>query len=188
MKQLFRIICFSLSVLMTFSLFSCGKKGNEDVEIPEGFLLAENENTDYYFFYPANWLLDRNDAGMTSAFVSETDFSNVSITAFTASASYKSLPDYVENYYFAQFKDNFSNLEIERNQDKSLKRSTLKIDGADAIAVNYKATFSGEEYSFRAWFISFNGYIYNVLYTAKTPAFESHLEEATVIAEQLKFR
>ncbi len=188
MKNLFRIFSFLLSAIMLFSLFSCGKTGESEVEIPSGFLLAENENTDYYFFYPADWLLDRNDAGLTSAFVSETDFSNVSITAFTASASYQSLADYVENYYFTQFEDNFNNLEIERNQDKSLKKSSMKIDGCDAIAVNYKAVFSGEEYSFRAWFISYNGYIYNVLYTAKTEVFESHLEEATVTAEQLKFR
>ena len=188
MKRLYRISLFCLAMLMIFSLASCGKENDSEVEAPSGFLMAENENTDYYFFYPSDWLLDRNDAGMTSAFVSETDFSNVSVTAFTASASYTSLLDYVEKHYFAQFKDNFNQLEIERNQDQSIKRSSMKIDGADVIAVNYTAVFSGEEYSFRAWFISYNGYIYNVLYTAKTQVFNNHLEEATVIAEQLKFR
>ncbi len=189
MKKSVRIVCFLLSLLMLLPLCACGKKDEGDgVEIPSGFSLAGNENTDYYFFYPSNWTLDRNDAGMTSAFVSETDFSNVSITAFTASAQYPTLLDYAEKYYFVKFQDNFNNLETERNQDQSLKRSTLKIDGCDALAVNFSATFSGESYSFRAWFISFNGYIYTMLYTAKTEAFETHLEEAEAMAKALKFR
>lgn len=189
MKKTVRVMCFVLSFLMLFSLCSCGKKSSEDeVEIPSGFSLAGNENTDYYFFYPSTWTLDRNDAGMTSAFVSETDFSNVSITAFTASAQYPSLLDYVEKYYFVKFQDNFNNLEMERNQDQSLKRTTTKIDGCDALAVNFKATFSGESYSFRSWFVSYNGYIYTILYTAKTEVFDSHLDEAEAMAIALKFR
>lgn len=189
MKTSVRVLCMILSVLMLLPLCACGKKdGGEEVEIPSGFALAENKNTDYYFFYPADWTLDRNDAGMTSAFASETDFSNVSITAFTASAQYPTLLDYVEKYYFVKFEDNFNNLEIERNQDQSLKRSAMKIDGCDALAVNFKATFSEESYSFRAWFVSFNGYIYTILYTAKTDAFEGHLEVAEAMAKALKFR
>ena len=189
MKKSTRVLCLLLSLLMLLPLCACGKKGEGDeVEIPDGFALAENKNTDYYFFYPANWTLDRNDAGMTSAFVSESDYSNISITAFTASAEYPTLLSYAENYYFVKFQDNFNNLEVEKNQDKSLKKSTLKIDGCDALAVNFSATFSQESYSFRAWFISYNGYIYTVLYTAKTEVFDSHLEEAEAVAKALKFK
>ncbi len=187
MKTKFRITAFFLSLLMLLSFSACTKEESE-IEIPSGFLLAENENTDYYFFYPSNWLLDRNDAGMTSAFVSETDFSNVSITPFTADAKYPTLLDYVEKFYFQQFEDNFANLEVEKNQDGSIKRSALKIDGSEALCVNYSADFAGENYSFRAWLISKGGYIYTVLYTAKTAVFESHLQEATAIAENLLFR
>ena len=183
-----RIGILLLALLTVLSASACGKKSKNGVEIPTGFALAENENTDYYFFYPENWVLDRNDAGMTSCYVSEADFSNISVTAFTASAEYPTLQDYAENYYFKQFQDNFNNLEIERNQDQSIKKSTLKIDGCDAIAVGYRTAFSGEEYSFRIWFVSYNGYIYHILYTAKTALFDSHLEEASAVAEQLRFR
>lgn len=187
MKNTFRIASLLLAILMLFSFASC-KKEESEVEVPSGFLLAENENTDYYFFYPSNWLLDRNDAGMTSAFVSENDFSNVSITAFTASAEYPTLLDYAENFYFAQFEDNFANLQVEKNQDGSIKRTTLKIDGCDALCLNYSADFAGENYSFRTWLISRGGYIYTMLYTAKTAAFESHAQEADAMAENLLFR
>ena len=189
MKFTKRFSCLVLALVMLTALCACGaQESPEGVEIPSGFVMAENEKTDYYFFYPSTWLLDRNDAGMTSAYVSENDFSNVSVTTFTASAEYPTLLDYAEKYYFAQFKDNFNNLTVEKNQDGSLKRSTLKIDSCDALAVNYFATFSGEAYSFRVWFVSRGGYIYTVLYTAKEALFEAHLDEATAIAENIKFR
>lgn len=188
MKRLKKMLCVLLALLMLVAMCACSESGSDEVEAPSGFLTAENDKTDYYFFYPAEWILDRNDAGMTSVYVSDKDFTNVSITTFTASAEYPSLVDYVEKYYFKQFEGNFNNLEIEKNQDGSLKRSVLKIDSFDAIAVNYTATFSGEDYSFRAWFVSKGGYIYSILYTAKADLFEAHFDEATAIAENIKFR
>jgi len=190
MKNLTRTISLLLALVMMTSLCACSQKETTEdgVEIPSGFLLAENKNTDYYFFYPSDWTVDRNDAGMTSAHVSDDDFSNVSVTSFTASTEYQSLSDYIEKYYFKQFEDNFKNLKVEKNQDGSIKRSVLKIDSCETIAVSYTAEFAGEEYSFRAWFISKGLYLYTILYTAKTQAYETHLEVATAIAENLKFR
>ncbi len=189
MKNLKKIISFALTAMLLISLCACAQQPSETgVEVPKGFTLAENEKTDYYFVFPSTWILDRNDAGMTSVFVSDNDFSNVSITPFTASAEYSSLADYAEHYYFKQFEDNFNNLEVEKNQDGSLKKTTMTIDDSEAIAISYTADFAGEAYAFRAWFISHNGYIYNVLYTAKEAYFDSHLSEAEAIAEHIQFR
>ena len=185
MKQTLRLLTTLLALILMFSLVSCSQ---ESPEAPEGFLLAENEGADYYFYYPETWLLDRTDAGMTSAFVSETDFSNVSVTAFTVSGQYTSLEQYAREYYLKQFSDNFNNLEPEYNQDGSLKRNNLKIDDRDAVTFQYKATFAGEEYSFRAWLISDSGYVYTVLYTAKSDVYENHLSYAELIAENIRFK
>lgn len=177
--------------MMMALLCSCAaEKSGEEVKIPEGFLLAENEKTDYYFFYPSTWLLDRNDAGMTSAYVSENDFSNVSITAFTASNEYSDLMNYAKDYYFPHLSGDLKNLKMDLEQDgESIKRTDLVIDTCPALAMNYSASFYNDEtYNFRVWFISRNGYIYTVLYTAKADLFEAHLDEAAAIAESLKFR
>ena len=186
MKKITRILSVVLLLAMLFSLCACAE---ENTEVPQGFLQAENEGADYYFYYPSDWILDRHDAGMTSAYVSERDFSNVSVTAFTnAGISYPSLVEYAEEYYLAQFESNFNQLSVERNQDQSLKRENLTVDGKEAIAIKYSADFGGEGYTFRAWLISHNGYIYTVLYTAKDGLYESHLEEASAIATNLRFR
>lgn len=185
MKLSLRFLSVLLALIMLFSLISCAQ---EETDAPEGFLLAQNEGADYYFYYPNHWLLDRCDAGMTSAFVSENDFSNVSVTAFTASLQYPSLENYVEEFYLKQFSDNFNQLEVDRNQDGSLKRNVLKIDGCDAISFTYSAVFGGESYTFRAWLISYNGYIYTVLYTAKAELYENHLPYAEQIAQNIRFK
>ncbi len=185
MKHIKKLACLLLAVLSLVLLCACSKP---DPNIPEGFLLAENPGADYYFYYPETWLLDRADAGMTSAYVSEMDFSNVSVTAFTASNEYRTLPEYAQEFYLKQFTDNFQNLEVERNQDGTLKRSVLKIDECEAIAFQYSAVFGGEDYSFRTWLISYNGYIYTVLYTAKADRFEANLALAEQIAMNIRFK
>lgn len=185
MKLKKTVIFLVLALFVAASLISCVP---EETETPKGFLLANNPGADYNFYYPETWLLDRHDGGMTSAFVSENDFSSVSVTTFTASMEYPDLLSYAENYYLKQFGDNFQNLQVEKNQDGSLKKDVLKIDSCDALSFRYSSDFAGENYSFRTWLISRNGYIYTVLYTAKTDLFDAHLEEAAAIAENIRFR
>jgi hypothetical protein len=188
MKTKIRFFSFVLVLVTLCSLVSCAQR---DPNIPDGFLLAENEGADYYFYYPENWLLDRADAGMTSVYVSEVDYSNVSVTAVTAEQegkTYTGLPEYAEEYYLKQCEGNFRDLKVERNADKSLKRSVLKIDDCEAIAFSYSAVFDGETYRFRAWLISCNGYIYTVLYTAKEDRYEENYDFAEAIATSIQFK
>lgn len=190
MRSIKKMICLVLALTMTVCLCSCASQDSEDVKIPSGFLLAENEKTDYYFFYPSTWLLDRNDAGLTSAYVSENDFSNVSISSFTASNEYPDLMSYATEYYIPHLSGDLKDFKADMEQDgEHIKRTDLVIDSNPALAFNYSAAFyQGETYNFRVWFVSYNGYIYTILYTAKADLFETHLDEATAIAESLKFR
>ncbi len=178
-------LIFCLCLLLCMPLLACAQK---DESVPEGYLDAGTEGVEYRFFYPEDWLLDRHDPGMTSVYVSESDFSNVSVTAFTASAEYPTLADYAESYYFQQFADNFNNLEVAKNQDGSMKLATLKVDGCDAVRVDYTAAFAGATYQFRSWFISYNGSIYTVTYTAKEDVFSSHTDVVEGMVENLRFQ
>lgn len=182
MKKRIGICLMVLFVL--FSGVSCAKK---DESVPEGYLLAENPGADYTFFYPETWTLDRADAGMTSVYYSDTDFSNVTLTAFTASMPYSSIASYIEEYYFTKFEDNFNNLSLSYNQDGSLKLKGVKVDGLDGVSVDYKAAFSGEEYAFRSVFVYYDGVYYTLTYTAKSDLFESHLADVDGIVNNLRF-
>lgn len=180
-----RIAIIFLALCLCLSLFACAKR---DESIPQGYLDAGTEGVEYRFFYPDTWILDRHDPGMTSVYVSETDFSNVSVTAFTASPEYRTLAEYAENYYFEQFKDNFNDLTLVRNQDGSLKMRVLEVDGCDAVAVDYSAVFAGKTYVFRSFFISYNGSIYTVTYTALQGSFAAHEDAVEGMIEQMRFQ
>ncbi|MBQ3866670.1 MAG: hypothetical protein II776_07180 [Clostridia bacterium] len=183
-KTVLKGLAVLLALLLAAFLAACAKK---DETVPQGYLDAGTEGVEYRFFYPETWILDRHDAGMTSAYVSDADFSNVSITGFTASAQYPTLAAYAEEYYFAHFEDNFKNLAVEKNQDGTLKERVMTVDGCDALSVDYSASFDGETYSFRSYFISFNGSLYTVTYTARAEVFASHLELVEDMVSNLRF-
>ncbi|MBR2616331.1 MAG: hypothetical protein IKC69_06615 [Clostridia bacterium] len=179
-----KALALLLCACMLFSLAACAQR---DPDVPEGFLLYENEDADYYFYYPEGWIKNRGDAGETSVYVSETDFSSVSVNAFTFSSEYASLTDYAERFYVPELEKHFSSVKVDYNQDGSLKTSVLKIDDCDAISFSYSATL-GEEYSFRVWFISYNGYLYSVLYTAKAELYDTNFNAAEQIALNIQFK
>ncbi|MBQ4037510.1 MAG: hypothetical protein IJC84_05220 [Clostridia bacterium] len=188
MKQFCRILALLLTLPMLLAFAACSAA---ETDVPAGFILAENQGADYSFYYPETWLIDRSDAGMTSVYVSENDFTNLSVTAFTADTRYSDLPTYADQYYFKQMEGNLNEFQVERNQDGSLKRTVLKVDGLDAIAVNYSAVLGGEHFSYRIWFISYNGYIYHVQYCGKVTGerdlYQDHLDEAEAIVSNLRF-
>ena len=177
-----RILILLLALCLCAALFACDKS-----DVPQGYLDAGTKGVDYRFFYPDTWALSRSDPGMTQVYV-ESDHANVSVTVYTASPSPESLADYAENYYFKQFESNFNNLQKELNQNGSLKWSALKVDGCDAISVEYSADFAGENFRFQSVFISYNGAIYTVLYTAPRDVFDSHREAVQGMIEQMRFQ
>ena len=186
MKQILKTaLILGAALCLCVSLLSCAKR---DESVPEGYLDAGTEGVEYRFFYPEDWILDRHDPGMTSVYVSDGDFSNVSVTAFTASAEYPSLESYAESYYFQQFSDNFNNLDVAKNQDGSMKHTALEVDGCSALRVDYGAVFAGENYQFRTWFISYNGSIYTVTYTAASEVFASHADAVDAMVNVMRFQ
>lgn len=180
-------IIASLLVLtsLLFVLSSCAER---DPSIPDGFLLAECEGSEYRICYPAEWILERCDPGMTSVYVSEGDFSSVSVTAFTWSDEYVSLLDYFENYFYKQFSDNFNNLDYAKNEDGTPMRSKITLDGVEGLTFDYSATFASEQYKFHSAIILDNGYIYTITYTAKAGLFDAHIDAANEIIKTFQFK
>ena len=179
-----RILCLLVALLLLLPLISCAKR---DPNIPEGFLLAENDG-DYYFYYPETWILEENGRGLVSVRVSDSDFSNVNVATYTASNEYPTLADYIEKHFFTQFEGNFSNLTYEKNEDETPRFKILTVDGCDALSVEYAAAFAGEEYRFRSCVISMGGYLTVITYTAKTEQYSKHLDAIDMIISNFQFK
>ena len=188
----FRLLPLLLALVFLFGLAACSKEPVEH----EGYLLAENTGGDFDFYYPDTWQVERADAGFVQVHVSDTDFSNISVSALHFAGRFNDLKTYVNEYYLKEIKENLNDVKTADNEDGSLRLTPLTVDGCDAVSFDYSASFytvdSGKEtYSFRTWLISNGGTVYNVTFTANTTEkdlFSEHVQEAAKTVEYFRFR
>ncbi len=178
-KTLF-ILVFAL--VLTVSLVSCSDK-KEDDTLPDGMLMTENAAGDYSFFYPEEWIVDRND-GMVMVHVSESDASSVSVSSFAPPREgMTTLEDYLENGYVNHIKDSVANVEID---SENFTAATLS--GRDARRIEFSATVGEKDFRFlQVITLNTDGYIYIVTYTSTPDFFETHLENVEKIITEFKF-
>jgi len=75
-----RFLSLSLAALLLLALTGCGMN-NEDAWVPAGMQLASTDAVDYKLYVPSSWTVDVS-TGIVSAYVSSTDRSNITMTAF----------------------------------------------------------------------------------------------------------
>ena len=179
-------------ILALLILPACSKEKVEH----EGYVLAENTGGDFDFYYPEGWEAERADAGFVQVHVSDTDFSNVSVSAINFAGRYNDLKSYVTERYFKEIQENFKDAAGVNNEDGTLRITALQIDGYDAVYFDYSAPVftadSGvQQYAFRTYLISNGGNVYNITYTAnqtEKDLFGEHLEQVKKMVEYFRFR
>lgn len=177
MKRLFLVVL----LILAFTLVSCSK---EESTMPDGMTYSENGAVDYYFYYPEEWTLDRND-GMVSAYVSEKDHSNVSVTAFTAPQGVNSVDGYIsmgETNYFDHLKENFTDITLLSDGEETT------LGEVPARQYVFTATVAGDEYKFRQVVAYRYGYIYILTYTSTLDAFDLHTDDVNSIIKEFEFK
>lgn len=173
------LILAAVMLLITFT--SCSKT---ESDIPEGMALLDNEAVDYYFYYPKEWAADRND-GMVSAYVSEKDRSNVSVTTFAASADVTSVEGYLtmgDTTYFDHMRETFPDLEMLSDGEET------SLGGVPAKQYVFTATIAGDAYKFRQVIAYRYGYIYILTYTSTKDGFDTHTDEVNSVIQEFKFK
>ena len=170
-----------LTVTLLITLSSCAK---EETDLPEGMALLDNGALDYYFYYPEGWTADRND-GMVSAYVSEKDRSNVSVTTFAASSEVYTVDDYLtmgDTTYFDHMKETFPDLEMITDGEETTLGST------PARQYVFTATVGGDLYKFRQVITYRGGDIFILTYTSTADAFDTHIDEVNSVVKEFKFK
>ena len=88
-----KTIALLLCALSLFYLSACGS----DVSVPTGMMLASGKIADYYLFVPGNWTVN-SATGITSAYVSTSDRTNVSVTSYALPDKDTTARDYFEKH------------------------------------------------------------------------------------------
>ena len=157
------------------ALAGCGAKQNA----PMGMILASGDVADYSLFVPANWTVDMS-TGMTSAYVSEKDRSNVSVTRYAFSDESMTAEKYWETYS-AQYEDIFGEL-------TDVKVSDTKLGGVDAKQYEFTGKNGDSVYRFLQIICVRNGAAYVLTFTATPEKYEEHTEKVGVIISEFLFR
>ena len=170
MKKITAIILCLVAVL---SLAACGNK----VNAPTGMKLASNEVSDYYFFVPQNWTVDMS-TGVASAYYSETDKSNMSMTSYALEKT-MTVDEYWESVkaeYSALFKE-MSEPEVK----------TTALDGVEAKQYTYTAKAGTRDYKVMQVFCVKNSTVYVFTFTATPEKFEEHIDKVALVLAEFRF-
>ena len=179
-----RIISLAIALSLCLLVF-CGCSHSDD-GAPYGMkLVSDPEINKYYSLYvPEGWTTDMT-TGITSAYVSAVDRSNISVTYEVPKEN--SIAEYWDNRV-KQFDSIFDDFEIVE------AGVNTKLGQADAARYTYKATYNGSEYQFMQLFAVQGVYLFTFTYTAlneennlgKVP-FDSNLETVYKIIENFRF-
>jgi len=199
-----------LSCIMIFS--SCQnntiKNVSTEIELDEENgggtgILAENNAVDFYFYYPENFFIQRNDA-MIVVYInddevlqidkqepgSEEYFSvmtkpNLSATVFgLPPGRYETIEKYWANYALPSYEEIFQDIKIESETDL--------IIGSDkdisARKYTYTCSLSGMKFKISEIIFFKKQQVYDLIYTATEKKYETYKNVLSTAADTFKFK
>lgn len=197
-----RIISLMLAIIAIFAFSACS--ADDDSWLPVGMQLASTDAVDYKLYVPSSWTVDVS-TGIISAYVSDTDRSNVTVTAFNLSNDNSTMT--VSEYwseYEALLKSTFPDMtyvqptvldadgnviESELSADEMAGNpSTTLLDGVAANKYYYTATVSGESIEYMQLVAVRGGVAYIITYTATPTNFATHVADVEDIISNFRFK
>ena len=167
----------ALLVALSVTLASCGSNGDS---APMGYREISDEGLNYHFYVPDEWTPDVS-TGMTSAYYSGRDPSNVSVTAFE-------LDDTSINSVDAYWELNEADLKLILPDLEYVDESDCKLGGVDGRQYVYTASMSDTEYKFMQVVAIKSNEVYIFTYTATAENYDSHIEDVISMVDYFKFK
>lgn len=185
-----RIISVFLVSVLCLALFCSCQSQPEGA--PDGMKAVESsDKLDYNLYIPAHWTQDLS-TGVVSAYVNNSDLSNISMMQGNNEKMEK-LDTIVEEY----IKNLSSNIGLGKDENGKLT-DTFKmaegypekctLNGVEARKLQYSATVSGADYTFMQIICSKGGSVYYFTYTALTDNFETNMEDVQKVIDNFAFK
>lgn len=177
MKNTRKISALVAAALMMATLVSCG----EDTDsAPLGFKEISNDGVSYDLYVPDEWTTDIS-TGVTAAYYSGIDPSNISMMAFELSGKeVTSIADYWA-IYEPSLKAMFPDLEYVGEPDE------VTLDEVPAMQYIYTGTVADVQYKLMQIVAIKNASVYIFTYTAETAKYDEHIEDVLAILDYFNF-
>lgn len=172
-------LLITILAVMLLLVGCSGSSEGDEIEAPDGMKAFYNEHVDYTAFVPMDWNVDMS-TGTMSAYYSQSDFSNVSITA-QGLQSIMTLDDYWAQYE-ESFKSTFKKMKYEGEHPTTTTLSDLA-----ANKYVYTAKLGGETYKYMQVVCIKDSTVYVITYTSTPDAYESHLDDVYKILDNFSF-
>ena len=190
MKKLTVLIIASL--MLFAALVSCAKT---ELDAPADMKLASVPAADYYLYVPNDWIISSQD-GITAAYASVTDTSNVSCARYSLTednaAIYENTGEdekaevtYAKNYwtgYVAQLATALPGFSMISGPDTAL------LDGHAAVKCSYSASLSGKTYKYTMVICIKSTYAYILTFTAEEAYYEVDSAYFDKIVSEFRFQ
>lgn len=169
-----KILSALLVLCMMLTFVACAKNDGT----PDGMKNVAGEKDAFYLYVPESW--SENNNGVVGAKYSNTDTSNVSVTAYGGS-EYSNVEE-----YWNDFKKNVATISTEFEAVKENEPALL--GGANAVQYVFKMTTGDVKYQIRQVFVSYSNIMYVVTYTATEDKFDAHADDVQKIIDEFKFK
>lgn len=157
-----RIIATALVfIILALSFASCGK---DSYNVPIGMQIAcDTSIVDYLLYVPEEWKVDMR-TGVTTAYYSVNDPSNISVTM--SSLSEENLDKYFEKH-LSDLQEVFTNI-------SDIESANLLLAGEAANQYVYTAEFNDIEYKFWQVVCIHQSRVYTITYSSTTDNYDAH--------------
>ncbi|MCL1793978.1 MAG: hypothetical protein FWG34_08920 [Oscillospiraceae bacterium] len=200
-----KIILSAFFAMLALLFSSCGERAVKNIPTETIFddgtaALAENDSVDFYFYYPENFTMQRNDA-MITVYINDSEIiqiealdpgsaenfkietkPNLSATVFALpEGKYETIEKYWNEFGLPSYETVFQDLEGEPEE-------TLTIDGVEAKKYTYTLSVAGMKYKISQIVFFKKRQVYTLTYTATETKYETHANVLQIAAETFRFK
>ncbi len=178
MKNIRKISALLAVILAATTVFcACGR---QEGEAPMGFKEISNDGVSYNLYVPDEWISDIS-TGVTAAYYSNVDPSNISMIAFDLTANDTPTVEGYWEKYEPSLKTLFTDFEYVGEPDKTT------LDGVEATVYTYTGTMTDVQYKIMQVVAIRNAQVYIFTYTASADKYDSHFEDVWAILGYFDF-
>ena len=162
-------------------------------------LLAGNSAVDFYFYYPENWTIHRNDAmiiiqtndtetletdvpeGLSGEPLAYITAPNISAQVFSLLEGYATVDDYWDNFAAPSLRQIFQDVEDDASEE-------LTVGGTPAKKYTYTLSLSGMRYKISQVIFFRQRQVYTLTYTATEGKYDTYAGTLDAVAESFVFK
>lgn len=164
-------------LLAAIILTSCSASA---VEVPDGMKIISSDEDAFYLFAPMSWVTN-SSMGMASAYYSDGDRSNVSMTSMVPTDAVSSLDGYVA-YCKAELEAYMPGFETEGETEDAV------LGGRNGRSFVYLASIGEVNYKYRQVVVTYQSMFYIFTYTSTVDGYESHIDEVETMIANVLFK